>query len=176
MNELWALLGEAGESRYDGEDVTQLAHALQCAALATAEGAAAPLVLAALFHDIGHLRTSGSHPRHDVIGAAVLVRHFPPSVSEPVRLHVEAKRYLARDPAYAAQLSAESQRTLALQGGPFHDDEATAFLARRYADDALRLRRWDDAAKVPDAAVPGLDAYRSLAEAVARMASPPILT
>jgi phosphonate degradation associated HDIG domain protein len=165
------LLAERGAARYGGEQVSQLEHALQCAALAEADGAAPELVAAALLHDVGHLlhrhgddaAQRGVDDRHEQIGAGWLARGFVPAVAEPVRLHVPAKRYLcATDPAYFGALSAGSVRSLALQGGPLTPGEAVAFLAAPHAAEAVRLRRWDEAAKVPGAATPPLAQFRSL--------------
>ncbi|HVJ53963.1 MAG TPA: HD domain-containing protein [Aliidongia sp.] len=175
-----ALFERRGADAYSGEAVTQQAHALQCAALAEAEGAGEPLVLAALLHDIGHLvhdagedvAARGIDARHEAIGAVRLARHFGPAVVEPVRLHVPAKRYLcATDAAYYDALSPASKRSLALQGGPFTASEAAEFEVRPHARDAVRLRRWDDLAKVPDAPTKGLGAYRALMLRVAASAA-----
>lgn len=169
-----ALLLSRGGEAY-GERVTQLEHALQAAALAEAEGAPPALVLAALLHDVGHLvapddpaRRVTEDLRHEDIGARLLARWYGPEVTEPVRLHVAAKRVLARDAAYAAALSPASQDSLRLQGGPMTDAEAEAFSASSFSQDALRLRRWDDEAKVVDADVPGLERYRDLARELRR--------
>lgn len=169
------LLRTAAGGRYDGEAITQLQHALQSGWWAQHEGASEALQLAALFHDVGHLlapdvggAASGVDTRHEGIGARYLARWYGDDVARPVALHVAAKRHLARDAAYAATLSPESTRSLALQGGPFTDAEDAAFLADPHAQDALALRRWDDLAKDPDAVVPALDAWAPLAEALAR--------
>ncbi len=164
------LLIDAGAGQYDGEPITQLEHALQCAALAQADGADEPLVLAALFHDLGHLihpdaetaSENGIDGRHERIGAKALERTFGPAVADPVRRHVAAKRYLARVPAYCQTLSTESAHTLKLQGGPMTSDEAATFMAQPGANEALRLRQWDDEAKVPDARVPDAESYRAM--------------
>ena len=160
-------------SPYGREPVSQLDHALQCAALAVEERAPASLVVAALLHDIGHLipgagRDFGARPanyreddRHEIVGAAMLDRWFGPVVTQPIRLHVPAKRYLcAVDPDYYDGLSAGSRKTLELQGEAFDEDAAKRFLAQPYAEDAVRLRRWDDRAKTPNLDVPRLDRYR----------------
>ncbi len=153
---------------YVGEPVTILQHCLQTATLAQAEGAPRSLVLAALFHDVGHLLHSagqdasarGVDPVHEAIGARYLSKFFGPDVCEPVRLHVAAKRYLcATRPDYAAGLSAESVRSLALQGGPFSDAECQAFIQQPFALDAVRLRRWDDEAKIVGLVVPDLEQF-----------------
>jgi phosphonate degradation associated HDIG domain protein len=166
------LLVERGGSDYGDEPVTQFAHALQAAAMAEGEGADPPLVAAALLHDVGHLiakRRSGENDRHEQIAAGVLSRVFGPEVAEPVRLHVDAKRWLCTtEPGYFATLSPASVHSLELQGGPFTPDEAAAFTRGRHAEAATRLRRWDDAAKRPDAPVKPLADYRRLLQRLAR--------
>jgi putative nucleotidyltransferase with HDIG domain len=163
----------AGSERgYIGEPVSQLEHALQCAALARAANAAREEVLAALFHDIGHLvAPPGTREmdglgimEHEQLGAKWLVSlGFKPSVCALVASHVEAKRYLAhRKAGYYAGLSEASRGTLAFQGGPMREDEARAFEADPQFAAKVRLRMWDEAAKVPDHEVPGLEAYESL--------------
>lgn len=173
------LLARHGGGNYSGEPVSQLEHALQCAALATGEGATEALVVAALLHDIGHLVHSagedatlrGIDARHEVIGSKVLTAQgFGPAVTEPVRLHVAAKRWLCRDDNYRAGLSAESERSLQLQGGPMSDAEAEEFEAHAWSADALRLRRWDDTAKVEGLQVPQLDEYLRLLAVGGRLA------
>lgn len=160
-----------GARRYGGEPVTQLEHALQSAAKAREEGASDALVAAALLHDVGHMlhqferdaMKRGFDDAHEERGADLLARWLGPDVSEPVRLHVAAKRYLcAVQPEYWEGLSPVSRRTLDLQGGVFTANEAEAFIAAPFAADAVRLRRWDDLAKNPDRAVPDLQVYRDL--------------
>jgi predicted HD phosphohydrolase len=145
--------------QYDREGVTQLQHAWQCAQLAHRAGASQALQLAAWLHDIGHLLSGlegsptllGIDDRHEALGAAVLFARYGASVSEPVALHVAAKRCLvASRPGYAQSLSADSVRSLALQGGAMDAGESADFLQRPFARDALRLRVWDDLAKRPD--------------------------
>jgi gamma-butyrobetaine dioxygenase len=165
-----------GASAYLGEDVTQAVHMLQAGALALAAGAPDHLVVAAVLHDVGHFGAAdpmGGHDNHhDDAGAELLARWFPPSVTEPVRLHVAAKRYLcAVDPAYAAVLSPASVHSLALQGGPMGDAERAAFEANPHHADAVAVRRWDDAAKDHDAPVPPFDAFAAAVVSVARAAT-----
>lgn len=163
--QLIEMLETHGHARYDGEDVSQLQHALQAATLALKEDAPPSLVAAALFHDLGHLvHDLGEHAsalglddRHEYRALGWLRPLFEEDVWRPVHLHVEAKRYLCNvERGYAGQLSEESVASLALQGGPMDDDAARAFAARPYAQDAVRLRRWDDAAKDVDARTPTL--------------------
>jgi [1-hydroxy-2-(trimethylamino)ethyl]phosphonate dioxygenase len=162
--DLLALYERKGGDPY-GERVTQTAHALQSASFAEAEGAAPALIAAALLHDVGHLiaKPSDGDDRHEDIGAGLLAKLFGAAVAEPVRLHVAAKRFLcATEPGYFATLSPASVESLALQGGPFTSDEAAAFARNPHAQDAVRLRRWDDLAKVPDAPTKPLSAYAPL--------------
>lgn len=172
-----ALLRDHGDAAYFGEAVSQRAHALQCAALAAREGAAPSLVGAALLHDIGHLlhglgesiADEGVDARHEDAGHDWLTRYFGDEVTEPVRLHVDAKRYLcAADPAYAAALSPASRQSLALQGGPFTKSQVLAFADLPFAAEATRLRRWDDAAKIDGLDVPDVEHYRLLLTSLVR--------
>ena len=169
------LFAEKGHGAYFGEAVTETEHALQSARLAEASGAGNELIAAALLHDIGHLlhglgediAEQGIDGRHEEGGAAWLARYFGPAVSDPVRLHVAAKRYLcAVDLDYRAGLSPASLRSLELQGGPLSADDARRFEQEPFWQAAVALRRWDDAAKVPGLVVPGLEHYRPCLEAV----------
>lgn len=163
-----AWLAERGGGWYGGESVTQLQHALQCAALAREAGAAPALVAAALLHDLGHLSDTGGDAAdpHERLAARLLARLFRPDVTEPIRLHVAAKRYLcAVDAAYWLALSPASRRSLEWQGGPYSAEAAALFIAQPHAADAVRLRLWDDAAKAPHAEVPPLASYLPLLRA-----------
>lgn len=147
-------LRNRGGGSYAGEPVTQLSHALQCATLAARDDASPELVTAALLHDICHLADNADDrlQPHETQAARMLEGLFAPAVIEPIRLHVAAKRYLcAVDPSYREGLSEMSKRSLEWQGGPFSMEEAAAFIDLPYAADAVALRRWDDAAKIPDA-------------------------
>jgi len=174
IDEIFNLFKNRGAAAYHGEAVSQTEHALQSAELALREGASDPLVVAALLHDVGHLLDGhdedlaerGHDGRHEDAGSAWLSAHFGPAVTEPIRLHVAAKRYLCSvDPDYLAGLSKASRVSLRLQGGPMNDVERAGFESNRYFRDAVRLRHWDDTAKVPELAVPGLDHYRDRLEA-----------
>ncbi len=174
LEEIRGLYREHGHVAYSGEPVTQLEHALQSGLLAEEAGAGDALVAAAFLHDLGHLlNCQGETPSArgiDDLHQYYLLPFLRPILSdavlEPIRLHVDAKRCLCRiDAGYYASLSPDSVRSLALQGGIFSDAEADAFLQRPYAEDALRLRRWDDTAKVEGKTTPDLDHYM---EVVAR--------
>jgi gamma-butyrobetaine dioxygenase len=172
------LLERRGAAAYLGEPVTVREHLLQCAALAEEAGEAPELVAACLLHDIGWLigtapgradRYGAEQPGHDHAerGAEWLARRFPPAVSEPVRLHVAAKRYLvATEPGRLEVLSDESRRTLALQGGPFDPGQVARFESGEHAGAAVRLRRFDDAAKVPGRHTAPLRHYAALLDAL----------
>jgi predicted HD phosphohydrolase len=162
------LFAGPGARDYLGEPVTIGVHMRQAGALAEAAGAAAPLVAAALLHDIGHLRNE-TDDKHAGAGARWLGQWFGEAVTGPVRLHVAAKRYLcAAEPGYLGLLSAESVRTLSLQGGPMTPTEVAAFEALPHARDAVAVRRWDEAAKDPLAAPPGFSHFAPLLEALVR--------
>ena len=175
VDHVMQILATAGAQCYGGERVSQLEHALQCALWAQAADADDDLVVAALLHDIGHLiyrepeaaKAEAVDDLHENRGAHLLAAWFRPAVTEPVRLHVAAKRYLcATDPAYFDRLSEGSKRSLELQGGPYSAREAAVFIAEPFAEAALRLRRWDEAAKVPEAETPSLESFRPLLEAL----------
>ncbi|MDP9880580.1 phosphonate degradation associated HDIG domain protein [Variovorax boronicumulans] len=154
-----------GHAQYDGEPVTQLEHALQSAHLAEQEGADSALIAAALLHDLGHLlhdfggtpTQQGLDDLHQYRCLPFLRALFGSATLEPIRLHVDAKRFLcARVPGYLEALSPDSKRSLQLQGGVFDEAQAKAFETLPYAMDAVRLRQWDDTAKLADVDMPGL--------------------
>lgn len=170
LAEVLELLECHGNDRYD-EQVSQLDHALQCAALARAEQAPDTLVAAALLHDIGHLlalREGVGGPaevdlHHESVGARWLSRLFPATVTGPIALHVRAKRYLcAVEPGYLGRLSPASTTSLSHQGGPLSPDEAVGFQNLPHHAAAVRLRRWDDAGKVVGRQVDGLERHVDL--------------
>jgi gamma-butyrobetaine dioxygenase len=166
-------LGElfAGPEARDhmGEPVPIGEHMLQAGALAEATGAQDALVAAALLHDIGHLLGEADEDRHGEAGARWLSQWFGDAVTEPVRLHVPAKRYLcAADGGYFGLLSPESVHTLWRQGGPMTAAEAAAFEALPHARDAVAVRRWDDQAKDPAVTPPRFAHFAPLLEALAR--------
>jgi phosphonate degradation associated HDIG domain protein len=172
IDDLFRLLAGAGARQYGGEAVSQLAHALQSATLAVEAGEAAPVVVAALFHDIGHLLGEGDQGQaergidecHEDCGADVLRPLFGDAVAEPVRLHVPAKRWLCfAEGGYWDSLSRGSKISLEVQGGPFDAAQASGFLEQPHAEAAVRLRRYDDLAKVRGKGTPGLEEFRGWA-------------
>ena len=170
VTQLFDLFAARGMRNY-GESVTEEAHALQSAWLASRQGETAPMIATCLLHDVGHLlhewgeeiAEEGVDAQHEQVGATELARWFPPVITEPIRLHVEAKRYLcAVDPSYHGSLSPASHQSLQLQGGIMTAAEVQDFLQLESAGAAIRLRRYDDAAKEPARAVPGFESYRPL--------------
>lgn len=176
LDRLLDLFETAGSARYGGEAVSQREHALQCAGLAERDGASPALVAAALLHDVGHLlqadepaetAAQGVDARHERLGGAWLDALFDAEVTAPVKLHVAAKRWLCTaEPGYREALSPASELSLKLQGGPFTPVQAAAFLDSPHGADAVRLRRWDDLAKVPGLALPPVAHYRPLLAAL----------
>lgn len=167
LEEIRAAFARRGAETY-GEGVSQLEHALQCALCAERDGAGPALIAATLLHDVGHLihdlpvdiADQGIDAQHESLGSVWLSRHFGPDVTEPVRLHVAAKRYLAAvEPGYFSLLSPASVQSLQLQGGLMSVQERARFAAERFADEAVKLRRWDDEGKVVGKATPGLDHF-----------------
>lgn len=186
LDDLEPLFAAKGGRIYAGEPVTQLQHALQSAQRAEQSGADASLIVAALLHDLGHMvNDQGETPtlrgiddRHEYVALPLLRGLFGDAVLQPIRLHVDAKRYLCarahvatkgtiNGAQYWANLSADSKRSLELQGGIFADAEAQRFIAQPHAESAVSVRVWDDAAKVENAETPPLSHYLALAERIA---------
>ena len=166
--ELLTIFTGRATKRYGLSAINQLQHALQVAALAEKDEAPPATVLASLLHDVGHMiHQLGEDPAargvddvHEELGARWLAERFGPAVSEPVRLHVAAKRYLCTvESDYFGKLSADSVRSLELQGGLMSPEELAAFCAHPQHAEAVRLRRFDEAAKDPRAATPDFDHY-----------------
>jgi phosphonate degradation associated HDIG domain protein len=169
-----------GGTAYEGEGVTQLEHALQSAHAAERAGAPPQLVCAALLHDIGHLLNDrgetptlrGVDDQHQYVALPFLRKIFPEAVFGPIGLHVDAKRYLcATRPGYRAALSEDSKRSLELQGGVYSPQDAERFIRQPFAAEAVSVRLWDDAAKVPGAATPGLGHFETILRAVSSRAA-----
>ncbi|RUP26585.1 MAG: HD domain-containing protein [Curvibacter sp.] len=178
LSDISTLLLRRGSAQYGDEAVSQLQHALQSAALAEQANESPETVVAALLHDLGHLIVAerdgvdeaDSHrdELHQYIVLPFLRGLFPESVLAPIRLHVDAKRFLcAMEAGYAETLSPASVASLALQGGPFSPEEAAQFAALPHAATALRLRRYDDQAKVSDWHGPDLAHFEPLMAMVA---------
>lgn len=182
--EIEQLLNNRATTWYGQEAVSQLEHALQCAHMAEAAGETESTVVAALLHDLGHIvgqnkpadtpAQPGDHilPKkddlHQFVALPFLRSLFPDSVLEPIKLHVDAKRYLcAVDAAYWDGLSPASKHSLVLQGGAFDAEQVLAFEALPFCQEAVRLRRYDDLAKVPGAQTAGLTHFSQTMSRVA---------
>ena len=179
LQDIEHLFAQRGHEQYTGEPVTQLQHALQTAALAEASSADDALVTAALLHDLGHLlHDLGASPTmqgvddvHQYRALPFLHGLFDDEVLSAIRLHVDAKRYLcASRPEYHKNLSDDSKRSLALQGGIFTQEEAERFLAQPGAIGAVKLRIWDDLAKDEGRSTPPLSHFMARARRVALQA------
>jgi phosphonate degradation associated HDIG domain protein len=174
IDSTFALYERHGSDDYIGEAITQLEHMSQAAQLAIAEGFDDEVVLAAFFHDIGHLcggdASMGGYGvvSHERIGAEYLRRcGFGERMARLVQYHVEAKRYLTlRQPGYYQRLSEASRRTLEYQGGVMSEDEADVFERDPLFEVSLRMREWDERAKVVGVAVIDLDGLKRKALAL----------
>jgi phosphonate degradation associated HDIG domain protein len=171
VTEIKDLLEKGINANYDMEAVSQLEHALQCATLAEAAGSDKSLVLACLLHDLGHLihyfkpelALGAEDRKHEILAANYMAGKFDPAVVEPIRLHVEAKRYLCHvDSGYWETLSDASKFSLEFQGGPYDAEQSEAFIQLPYAREAVQLRLWDEQAKVPGLATPQLSHFAGL--------------
>ena len=167
-NSILEILSTKGHEQYGTEAVSQLEHALQCATLAETNNANPELITASLLHDFGHLvhnlgedaAERGIDDRHEYRALGYLQTIFSDAVTEPIRMHVNAKRYLcAVNKDYWDSLSPASKTSLELQGGIFTQAEAKEFISQSYAEDAVKLRIWDDLAKVEGLKTPGLEYF-----------------
>ena len=182
--EIFDLYEGYGGAEYAGEKITQLEHMLQSAQLAEEQGYDEEVILAAFLHDIGHICVSASEAKepdddaisfrgnmdkygivdHEEIGAGFLAqRGFSRKIVRLVESHVEAKRWLVlREPGYYEQLSEASKKTLGYQGGPMTEEEASAFEHYPLFELIIKMRKWDEQAKVENKPLPGLDHYRKM--------------
>jgi phosphonate degradation associated HDIG domain protein len=179
LNDVTQLLTVEGENQYGGEAVSQLEHALQCATLAEQAGETPQTITAALLHDIGHLlaktgriearaSTESGDDLHQYVALPFLRGLFSNAVLEPIRLHVDAKRYLcATDQPYWSTLSTASKHSLIMQGGVYTPPQAIEFEAQSFAHEAVRLRRYDDLAKTPETLTPALPHFLKIMHSVA---------
>ena len=175
LAEVFNLYEKHGADDYIGEPVSQIEHMSQCAELAEAAGHDDEVILAAFFHDIGHICTPYSeeddmdgygHISHEKAGADFLrERGFSERVAALVESHVQAKRYLcASNPEYFARLSPASVKTLEFQGGPMSEEEVAGFRASPIFDLSIKLRAWDELGKEENKPLPALDHYRQMAK------------
>lgn len=172
---LFDLFARRGAEAYMGEPVTMAQHMEQSAACAVEDGASNELIIAALLHDVGHFvgdfpldaLENGIDNVHEEAGAQFLSAYFPPAVTEPIRLHVPAKRYLcAVDEAYLQRLSDASVNSLTVQGGPMSETEIEQFEANSYHRDAVQVRLYDDDGKVAGLDIRPITDYRDRLESL----------
>ena len=174
VNEIFGLYQKYGDEDYIGEPVSQVEHMCQAAQLAEAEGYPEQVILAAFFHDIGHFcehlmpveQMDGfGVVDHEKLGADFLLsKGFSEDIASLVKNHVQAKRYLTRQfPSYYNQLSEASKKTLEFQGGVMTADEAMRFESDKLFDLHIKLRRWDEKAKLEKQPLPPLQKYKDMA-------------
>lgn len=175
VDEMFGLLLQYGDADYIGEDISQIEHAAQAAQSAEREGYDEETILAALFHDIGHLcvqedgyRDMGGfgNQEHEKVGKAFLLRMgFSQKVIALVTNHVAAKRYLTfKYPDYYNKLSDASKKTLEFQGGRMSAEEAAAFEADPYFEGSIKLRQWDEEAKLVGIPLPNWEPYKAMCQ------------
>jgi phosphonate degradation associated HDIG domain protein len=169
------IFNRLGADSYLGEAVSMTEHMLQTAHNAEKAGESDATITAALLHDIGHYTGEfpenyidlGLNNKHESMGAAILEKFFPTEVTEPVRWHVEAKRYLcAIEESYFSGLSEASVKTLELQGGPLDGKAVKTFASNPHLETIVRVRRYDDGGKVPGTKTPDLSHFLEIAQSI----------
>ena len=161
---------QTNNSLYIGEKVTITEHMIQTAMLAEQNHSSKSLICACLLHDYGHfiiedpdqLVSKSLDGKHENIAFNFLKNYFKPEDVEPIKLHVQAKRYLCRNKPYWNILSEASKVSLKLQGGSMSDDEAKKFVSLKFHDDAIMLRKYDDDGKIPNIKTKKIEDYRDL--------------
>ncbi len=167
VSEIKYLFFKSGNDEYFGEKVSQFEHAAQALLMAISEEESLEMQVAAFLHDIGHLIETDEDNTIDVYGrkdheeaAKVWLeeRGFSERIQAVVQNHVPAKRYLCfKRPEYYAALSTASKKTMKFQGGVMTTDEAQAFENQTYFEESLKLREWDDKAKITNIELPTLE-------------------
>ena len=158
------------KSLYIGEKVTMTEHMIQSAMLAEKNNCSSSLICASLLHDYGHfilddpdkLVNQKEDGKHEDVAYRYLKKYFKKNVVEPIRIHVKAKRYLARNQKYYRILSQASKVSLHLQGGVMNEEESEKFEKEKFFDDAIKLRKFDEAAKKIGIKMKNINNYKSL--------------
>ena len=161
---------QTNKNFYLGEKVTIAEHMIQTAMLAEKNNSPQSLICACLLHDIGHfiildpdqLVSKSVDGKHEDIAFNFLKNYFKPEVTEPIKLHVSAKRYLCREKSYYNLLSKASKVSLELQGGKMNNDEAQKFILLKHHKDAITLRKYDDEGKIPNMKIKNINDYKKL--------------
>ncbi|MEH6446141.1 MAG: HD domain-containing protein [Oceanospirillaceae bacterium] len=165
------IFARRGPESYLGESVSMAEHMEQSAACAKEDGADNELIIASLLHDIGHFigdfpldaLENGNDNYHEDAGALILEQFYCAKVSEPVRLHVAAKRYLCTvDDSYYYKLSDASINSFNIQGGKMSAEEVAEFEANPHHQAAIKLRHYDDDGKIQGREIFKIDHYESL--------------
>jgi len=168
VNQIADLFNNTRIQLYGGEAITHQQHGLQAAWMAEKSDESNELVIACLLHDLGHMLlvqgnddlANGIDDQHEQKIVPFLSGLLPAEVLDPIRWHVDAKRYLCyADGHYYATLSEASKLSLTLQGGSMNLEQAQSFISRPHAQATLALRRYDDAAKVRGLVVPAFEHY-----------------
>ena len=169
-NEVITLFKQKGSADYAGEAITQLEHACQAAQLAEKDGQSDEVILAAFLHDVGHLLDEGHEAmdgygvkNHEGVAAEYLKQHgFSDRLVTLVNAHVDAKRYLCfANKRYFDNLSEASKITLQFQGGPMGEDEARDFEKNPLKNLIIKMRTWDEEAKLVNVPLPDLQSYKA---------------
>ena len=158
------------KSLYIGEKVTMTEHMIQSAMLAEKNKSSSSLICASLLHDYGHfilddpdkLVNQKEDGKHEDVAYRYLKKYFKKNVVEPIKIHVKAKRYLARNQKYYRILSQASKVSLHLQGGVMNEEESEKFEKEKFFDDAIKLRKFDEAAKKTSIKMKNINDYKSL--------------
>ncbi len=161
---------QSNGGQYLGEKVTMTEHMIQTAMIAEQNHSSESLICACLLHDYGHfiikdpdqLVSISKDGKHENIAYNFLKNYFKLEVVEPIKLHVQAKRYLCRNQTYWNILSEASKVSLKLQGGVMNDNEAQKFISLKFHDDAILLRKYDDEGKIPNIKIKKIEDYRDL--------------
>ena len=99
---------------------------------------------------------------HEIIGYEYLKNFFNKDIVEPIKYHVLAKRYLARNKKYFNFLSEASKIRLKLQGGILNDVECKEFKKKKYFKNSILVRKFDEDAKKINIEMKSIDSYKSL--------------
>ena len=158
------------KSLYIGEKVTITEHMIQTAMLAEKNNCSSSLICSSLLHDYGHfilenpdaLVIKGKDGKHEDVGYEFLKKYFVKNVVEPIKYHVKAKRYLAKDEKYYRMLSEASKVSLKLQGGIMNDKEAKEFEGNEFFEDSIKLRKFDEGAKKANLKIKSISEYKNL--------------
>tara|TARA_B100000686_G_scaffold340739_1_gene416890 strand:+ start:1097 stop:1633 length:537 start_codon:yes stop_codon:yes gene_type:complete len=158
------------KSLYIGEAVTMTEHMIQTAMLAEKNNSSSNLVCASLLHDYGHfilespddLVKKNKDGKHEELGYEFLKKYFINDVVEPIKHHVKAKKYLARDKKYYDCLSEASKKSLEFQGGIMNNEEAKKFECIKFFKSSIKLRKFDEAAKKKGLKIKSINEYKSL--------------